>query len=440
MSLPIGAIRPWKRGQMRKEAEHRWVPVPTDPAQEGHKTEAASGQEIILSKQALDDLLHHGDYSIISAGRNPNDPEEAKYSQKDERWLARHAKLRADVEKLGLNYTEVEGYYGGHEMSFIVYHERGSTPKNPALIVHGSEYAKVRALGTKYNQDSVIHSKEGRNEFHYTTGPKAGQHFKSVGFEYKPEPPDKQEDPEGYYTKVHHGAGAATRFALTYDDKAPLHPVSDSIFKGSITPYIGPRGGRWANPEHTVHWEDASSWVGRVRKMSRAHSTPLHVGDMLDGAEATLRGKAVESLVAVWGEGERKKVLRRIGTSFVTVYEREVEAMRRAGNARLTHNHTTDTFFSPDDLRLAVRADLAQLRLVLSGGVWILDRPDAGWERVSEALDVASGAAMDQARQLIAEPSDLAPDERWKGIWEEASRMIGHGFMQAGFATFRSFT
>jgi GGDEF domain-containing protein/GNAT superfamily N-acetyltransferase len=44
-------------------------------------------------------------------------------------------------------------------------------------------------------------------------------------------------------------------------DTAPAQQVAKSLDSGDLTkaqggPYVGPRGGKWADPEHTIHWEE----------------------------------------------------------------------------------------------------------------------------------------------------------------------------------------
>jgi len=150
--------------------------------------------------------LNGGHYSLVSAGRNIEDPEEKDLPENHPKFLARHEKLRSDLINHGLDHTEVEGHWGGKEKSFLVHHvpkAKVATPRNvmtKTFMVHHndpSEHSTVRDLAKKYNQNSVIHSKGGYHECHYVTGADAGTHNKGAGHTLKPEATD-------LYTEVPH--------------------------------------------------------------------------------------------------------------------------------------------------------------------------------------------------------------------------------------------
>lgn len=165
-----------------------------------------------LNMSELRHTLKHGHYSIISAGRNSNHPEEKNLPADHPRFQQRHEDLRRDLDRHGFGYTEVDGHYGGKERSFIVHHNSGFKLNNPAYMVHHrdvSEHKIIRDLGKKYNQDSVIHSKDGTHEMHYTTGPNSGTHHKGTGHAMKPHASDS-------YTEVP-SLGRSSRFSLNFD-------------------------------------------------------------------------------------------------------------------------------------------------------------------------------------------------------------------------------
>lgn len=420
----IGEIHNWRQGPMRKIATGQWQPV--------EQRRGRPGREIKLSRERLDDLLHQGNYSIISAGRNPASPKEAALAETDPFFAARHDALRRDIEALGLNYTEVEGHYGGKETSFIVFH-RKDPGGDKALLVHHTgdptEYGEIRELGKKYNQDSVIHSRHGDHEMHYTTGPHAGHFLKGKGFEYKPLAED-------YYSKVDLRSGDVSKFSLVFDWDHE-HPADHALLKGVITPYVGPRGGLWANAEHTVHWDGAGQWSGRVSKPPphTAQSAPAHP---FAGAERAITGRAVECFVALWGEGDGRRMIRRIGDNeSVPVTVDEVRRMRKAGNAEFTHNHPRNNFFSPDDLSLAHQASMAEMRVVVTDGVWSIKRPDEGWDKLYGLLQKAWDVSLDAVTERVGQhPSD----DEWLRAVMEADRVIAHGFAAGGHATFSQWT
>lgn len=200
------------------------------------------GKEIKLTHEQLTWILKNGTFGLISAGKNPKlEPNMTQAEQK-----ARHEKLRADLRLGGYVYTEVEGHYEGKEPTFLV-------------MAHNLPENEAKILGKKYNQDSVIHAVSGQNKMHYTTGDNEGQHRQGNGYEEKP-------DAKDYYTIVKHPDGSFTKFALNFDwDK--LHKALEAAMSGITDletfakaggPFIGPRGGKWADAAHTIPWEEDS--------------------------------------------------------------------------------------------------------------------------------------------------------------------------------------
>ena len=225
-SIPGG-----KRGGYRRGAPGNydyWYPRKPQPKRLG--VPRRKGKEITLSREALDRLLKHGTYSIVSAGRNPESPQEAALSPDDAVFTERHQKLKRTIASAGFNYTEVVGHYDGIESSIIVFHEepREKPTAGLSLVVHHrtgskSEFAWVRDLGARFNQDSVIHVKKGTNELVYTTGEHSGEHHKGKGFQYLPLADD-------YFTRVTHKGAAATKFSLEFDWSA-YHTAEEALLK-----------------------------------------------------------------------------------------------------------------------------------------------------------------------------------------------------------------
>lgn len=152
-----------------------------------------------LDKAKLQETLTKGHFSIISAGRNPSDPKEAMLKPDDGFFHKRHEQLRDELEKAGLQYTEVVGHYGGEESSFLVFHDGTElTPKTQkAMMVHhrneaeAKEHRKiVEQLGKKFNQDSILYGSAGRNEIVFTSGSKAGKTCGGNGWKEMPEAKD----------------------------------------------------------------------------------------------------------------------------------------------------------------------------------------------------------------------------------------------------------
>ena len=54
---------------------------------------------------------------------------------------------------------------------------------------------KVEEMGKRFNQDSVLHSREGKNMMVFTTGKNSGKKCGGVGYKMVP-------DAEDYYTDI----------------------------------------------------------------------------------------------------------------------------------------------------------------------------------------------------------------------------------------------
>lgn len=207
------------------------------------RRESGKGGEVSLTKQELHLVLSSGKYALVSAGKNPR--LEPNMSASAER--QRHAKLRQRLASDGFMFTKVEGHYEGAEDSFLV-------------MVHDASRGSLRQIGKEFNQGSIVYGEGGKQEMHFTTGEHADKNecHAGKGYEEKPEAQD-------YYTRFPHPDGSSTKFALNFDfgsmvpcKKSMVH----TLRKGG--PYIGPRGGKWADPKHTIPWKERKG-----RKRSR---------------------------------------------------------------------------------------------------------------------------------------------------------------------------
>lgn len=231
---PAGARKNWRRRKPDGSYEYRDAPpegqgpkqqedgstVEQAPKKEPKKDKPAKKvvykNYLKLDKPKLQETLTKGHFSIISAGRNPNDPKEAALQPDDEFFHKRHEELRAELEKAGLAYTEVVGHYGGKETSFLVFHDdTRTTPKTQkAMMIHhrDADEAKqhrriVAELGKKFNQDSILFGSAGRNEIEFTTGSKAGKTCGGNGWKEVPEAED-------FYTDIELEGTQHTKFSL----------------------------------------------------------------------------------------------------------------------------------------------------------------------------------------------------------------------------------
>lgn len=318
--VPTGNVkRPWRYYYTKEEYDR-------DHGSNGHVSgheaakdrERAKSGEVKLTKKELLHRLKHGTYSIVSAGRNPAHPEEADLHPEHEKFKKRHEELRSELQKHGMKYTEVEGHYGGKEKSFLVYHHDAppdrlgsNAASDRAMMVHHdspSEFAKIRELGKKFNQDSVIHSHGGKHEMHYTVGSHAGEHHKGEGHKVLPHAED-------FYTHAPTKRGA-TKFSLNFDFDT-YHPGAKAVhksmrfvvptsvlMKGAAGPhkYISRTPNRsggynyvYAHPEtgehvaiETKHKSAAKNATGA---RTESHAGGKHVGIMLTHAEASYHDK-----------------------------------------------------------------------------------------------------------------------------------------------------
>jgi len=155
-------------------------------------------QVTIPSREALHKILSDGHYTIISAGPNNKDPKEEKMSPDDPMFAKRHEALMRDLDKMGVPFTPTVGHYDGLENSFLVLHDGRDLPAKAhksLMVQHEKKPSeaveeKLNELGTKYNQNSVLHGGKGGQRMRFTTGPCAGKHCKGEGWNEAPEADD----------------------------------------------------------------------------------------------------------------------------------------------------------------------------------------------------------------------------------------------------------
>jgi len=215
---PEGNRKNWRRRLPDGSYEYRETP-PGDEKKPEKREESKPikyKSHLRLDKAKLQETLTQGHFSIISAGRNPNDPKEAMLKPDDEIFHKRHEELRQELEKNGLQYTEVVGHYGGEESSFLVFHDGTEiTPKTQkAMMVHHRDDAEAKShrnivaeLAKKFNQDSILYGSAGRNEIIFTTGSKAGKTCGGNGWKEVPEAKD-------FYTDIKLDNQKHTKFSL----------------------------------------------------------------------------------------------------------------------------------------------------------------------------------------------------------------------------------
>jgi len=220
---PTADREEWRRRLPDGSYEYRDKPPEQKeaPAKPGIEKKAPSKTKqykhhVTLKKDELSHTLSHGHFSIVSAGRNPNDPEESKMKPDDEFFHKRHEQLRDELENKGLSYTEVVGHYGGKESSYLVFHdpEELTAKTVKSVMVHHKDEKEakqnrktVEELGKKFKQDSVLHGSGGKNSLVFTTGKNAGKNCGGKGWKETPEAKD-------YYTDIKLEGKNHTKFNL----------------------------------------------------------------------------------------------------------------------------------------------------------------------------------------------------------------------------------
>lgn len=182
------------------------------------------GKKIKLSHDEIKDVLTKTNVGVVSAGRNPKDPQDMAMT--DAQIEKRYAKLQKDLVAKGYQFVEGEGKYEGlTEKSFIV-------------LMPDANEKDVIELGKKYNQDSVIYSEKNTNKMIYTVGENAGKFYKGEGFE------EKSSDASDFYTQVGLSGGGKMKFLLNFNfDKlekalASIREFVSTLMKSEKTPRL----------------------------------------------------------------------------------------------------------------------------------------------------------------------------------------------------------
>lgn len=222
--LPAGSVRAWNGQHFEKQASGHWTPTagpaggggPTPDASDapsdfqppedepkpikesGHlkhlKPQKGLGGHVTAHSKDVKNALKNGPFSLISADRNHSSSEDR--GMPDEHVAERKKSLEKDLKDMGHKYMKVKGKYNGADKdSYMVFH---------------SEPEKMDELGKKYNQESVLHSSEGKNRLHFTSGPNEGKHHKGEGHEMISEAKDN-------YTEAKTSNGKKMKFHLGMD-------------------------------------------------------------------------------------------------------------------------------------------------------------------------------------------------------------------------------
>jgi hypothetical protein len=149
-----------------------------------------------LTRTEVENLLTGGNYTLISGGRNMNDPVDSLSS---DRFISRRTKaLKRLIEKKGHRFQVVVGKYGVIEESFLVLD-----------TINDEDF--LLKLGRKFKQESIILGNTGLQKMIYTTGDKAGKAYFGMGHVFFD---SSQTD---YFTQIITSEGDILRFSLNFD-------------------------------------------------------------------------------------------------------------------------------------------------------------------------------------------------------------------------------
>jgi len=146
-----------------------------------------------ISQEKLESTLNTEQFGMISAGKNPNSPQDSKMD--DKAIEERYDKLRTALDDAGIEYVDMKGKYGEEEDSFLVM---------------GADRKKLVELGKQFNQDSIIYGDKGNNEMIYTTGENEGKMQTGQGWEEKADATDM-------YSEMELANGEKKKFALNFN-------------------------------------------------------------------------------------------------------------------------------------------------------------------------------------------------------------------------------
>jgi hypothetical protein len=158
------------------------------------------GREKTIQKEShLFLLLKETTFCMMSAGRNPEDPEDMKMT--DAQIENRHKDLLNDLKSKGYVFTSCKGKYVNPEESVMV-------------MAHDADRDDMMSLGAKYKQDSIVFSSKGKGSLIYTTGKKKGQaEMSGEGYEVVPNADD-------FYTKMPLANGKTIKFTINLEELA----------------------------------------------------------------------------------------------------------------------------------------------------------------------------------------------------------------------------
>jgi hypothetical protein len=165
----------------------------------GRRKEGEGKQIAIASPEDLEVILKNTKFACISAGRNPDDPEDQKLTE--QQIGERYKELKKRAGEMGFMYTDSIGKYGGEEETIMV-------------MVHDADVEDALSLGKEFKQQSVMVADHGNGKVVRTTGAGKNVLGEGKGYEYV-------QDADDFYTSVQTGsAWMKFRFNIEFMEKA----------------------------------------------------------------------------------------------------------------------------------------------------------------------------------------------------------------------------
>lgn len=191
--------------------------------------------------------------------------------------------------------------------------------------------------------------------------------------------------------------------------------------------YLGPRGGRYGNPEHTTAYRpdaahaspEATRWLDHwadLARHDRAHGS-------LDAAIAhhadAIRDSREECMVVLDGQGATLARMRAAGDGRdvelrITGAQREAlnHLGQQRGDVTMLHNHNGPSAPSWDDVDGAVQANAARVVITWpgKGGNLRIERPQHGWPTRAIIADLFDHATVRMAKAA----KDSTPEDKMR--------------------------
>lgn len=149
-----------------------------------------------FSQEEFFTILKKGEYAIISAGRNMNNP--ADKILNDQQISTRTLQLENEIKAGKFKYQKVTGHYMALEESFFI-------------SISKLQEKTFTNLGEKFKQESIIVGSKGLQKMIYTTGKEKGLAHVGSGFLIVDE---SQKD---FYTELITTDKKKIRFTLNFD-------------------------------------------------------------------------------------------------------------------------------------------------------------------------------------------------------------------------------